>query len=287
MKLAIGTVQFGLDYGVSNSAGRTTIDEAGRILARAHTAGVDTLDTAAAYGESEKVLGEIGVSGWRVVSKIPSVPDGADAQEWISVNLRQSLTKLGLEKLDGLLLHNADDLLKNQSKEVIAGLQRAKSEGLVEKIGYSIYTPDSLPALTQRLKPDLVQLPLNVLDQRIITSGWLARLAEMGVEVHTRSVFLQGLLLMPQANRPAYFSRWQELWQRWDAYVATQNTSPLAACLGFVKSLTGVSRIVVGVDNLQHLEQLLNAWESTPPLNAEHFACADRDLIEPINWVLK
>jgi aryl-alcohol dehydrogenase-like predicted oxidoreductase len=287
MKLAIGTVQFGLEYGVSNSAGRTPANEAGRILSRARSAGVDTLDTAIAYGDSEKVLGEIGLNGWQVISKVPSLPDGANAQEWISTNLRQSLSSLGLEKLDGLLLHNADDLLKSQSDSVIAGLQQAKSEGLVKKIGYSIYNPDNLLELTHRLKPDLVQVPVNVLDQRIVTSGWLGRLAEMGVEVHVRSVFLQGLLLMPPANRPAYFSRWQELWQRWDSHIVSQNTSPLAACLGYVKSLPDVARIVVGVDNLKHLEQLLSAWEVSRPLGAENFSCTDRNLIEPVNWTLQ
>ena len=286
MKMAIGTVQFGLEYGVSNAAGRTSANEAERIISRARTAGIETLDTATAYGDSEKVLGDIGIDGWQVVSKIPALPDGANAQEWVSTNLRQSLSRLGLEKLDGLLLHNADDLLKGQFYSVITGLQQVKSEGLVKKIGYSIYNPDNLLELTDRLKPDIVQVPLNVLDQRIVTTGWLKRLTEMGAEVHVRSVFLQGLLLMPAANRPPYFSRWQDIWERWDSHIVSQNTSPLAACLGFVKSLPDVAHVVVGVDNLKHLEQLLNAWAVSSNLDMEDFSCTDRNLIEPVNWVL-
>lgn len=287
MKLAIGTVQFGLDYGISNTAGRTTLDEAGRILDRARWAGIDTLDTAAAYGESEQVLGRIGVGGWHVVTKVPPLPDDEDGKEWVLRHARQSLDRLRVERLDGLLLHNATDLLKAQGRNLAAGLREVKAEGMVGKVGYSIYSPQPLTELIEVMLPDLVQAPFNVLDQRLAKSGWLGRLAEAGAEVHVRSVFMQGLLLMGREKRPPAFDRWRELWQRWDAAVGGHSEQALALCLGFVKTQPGISRVIVGVENQDHLEQLLAIWEKAAPFDATGLACDDPQLVEPSNWKLK
>lgn len=287
MKLAIGTAQFGLDYGISNAAGRTPGDEASRILDRARLAGIDTLDTAAAYGDSEQVLGRIGVSGWHVVSKVPPLPEeGANGKEWVLRHVRQSLDRLGIDRLDCLLLHRAFDLLGAGGIDIAAGLQEARVEGLVGKVGYSIYSPHTLADLTGVMSPDLVQAPFNVLDQRLASCGWLGRLAEAGVEVHVRSIFMQGLLLMGREKRPSAFDKWRELWQRWDAAVGGRSEQALALCLGFVKAQPEISRIVVGVESLAHLEQLLDVWEQPAPFDAAGLACDDPQLVEPSNWKL-
>ena len=287
MKLAIGTVQFGLDYGVSNANGRTPCDEVDRILKRAKLASIDTLDTASAYGDSEQVLGRIGVNGWHVVSKVPSLPeDGANGKEWVLFHVRQSLERLGVDRLDGLLLHRATDLLKAQGGKIAAGMQEAKAEGLVDKVGYSIYSPHSLSELIEVMPPDLVQAPFNVLDQRLASSGWLVRLVELGVEVHVRSVFMQGLLLMRRENRPPVFDKWRDLWQRWDSAVRGRSEHALALCLGFAKAQSEISRIVVGVESVAHLEQLLEILEKAAPFDATGLACDDPQLLEPTNWKL-
>ncbi len=288
MKLAIGTVQFGLDYGISNTAGRTSVEEAGRILDRARMAGIDTLDTAAAYGDSEQVLGRVGVEGWKVVSKVPPLPnDEVNGKEWVLNHVRQSLDRLQIARLDGLLLHSAADLLKAQGRNIAAGLREVKSEGLVGKVGYSLYSPQPLAELVKIMPPDLVQAPFNVLDQRLAKSGWLNRLAEAGAEVHVRSVFMQGLLLMGSGKRPHAFDKWHELWQRWDAAVGGRDGAALALCLGFVKAQPGISRVIVGVENQGHLEQLLAIWEKAGAFDAAGLSCDDPQLVEPSNWKLK
>jgi aryl-alcohol dehydrogenase-like predicted oxidoreductase len=288
MKLAIGTAQFGLDYGVSNSSGRTPFTQVQSILHRAGSAGIDTLDTAAAYGDSEQVLGRIGVQNWCIISKVPSLPEASvNGRNWVLDNVQQSLARLQVKRIDGLLLHSATDILKPQGADIIAGLMEAKADGRVGKVGYSIYSPDLLPDLLARLVPDLIQAPLNIFDQRLINSGWLTRLVDSGIEIHTRSAFLQGLLLMSNERRPKYFARWDERWQHWATYVEEHGGSALAACLSFVKAQPGVSRVVVGVENPPHLEELLIAWEQAHIPTTNAFACNDRHLIEPINWVLK
>lgn len=285
MKLALGTVQFGLDYGISNNDGKTSQNEAQRILDLAKTSNLDTLDTAAAYGDSEQVLGRIGVAGWNVVSKVPPLPkDGVNGKQWVIDHVRHSLERLKIDRLGGLLLHSAADLLRAEGRDIAAGLQEAKAEGLVSKVGYSIYSPQSLTELVEVMPPDLVQSPFNVFDQRLARSGWLDRLVDSGAEVHVRSVFMQGLLLMGREKRPPAFDKWREHWQRWDATVGERSDLALAFCIGFAKAQPEISRIVVGVENLHQLQQLLAIWEKAAPFDATGFACDDPQLVEPTNW---
>ena len=285
MNLALGTVQFGLDYGISNSTGITPLKEIEHILISAREKGLDTLDTAVAYGDSETVLGCIGVRDWRVVSKVPTFQkSGMSGKEWVLHHLSESLERLRIRKLYGLLLHSAADLLGEEGQQIAAGLRKAKSEGLVGKVGYSIYSPLRLKELVQIMPPDLIQAPLNVFDQRLVTSGWLNKLSEMGVEVHTRSVFMQGLLLMTPETRPQAFNKWNDFLGRWDTAVGKQSEQALALCLGFVKRHSGISRVVLGVESLKQLEQLVETWDRATPFDAAGLACDDPLLVEPTNW---
>jgi aryl-alcohol dehydrogenase-like predicted oxidoreductase len=289
VNLALGTVQFGLDYGISNSTGRTPLEEVERILISAREQGINTLDTAVAYGDSETVLGHIGVSDWRVVSKVPVFQkSGMSGKEWVLHHLRESLERLRIRQLDSLLLHSAADLLGEEGHQIAAGLYAAKAEGLVGKVGYSIYSSQPLRELVQIMLPDLIQAPLNVFDQRLVRSGWLNRLLEMGVEVHTRSVFMQGLLLMTPETRPqAFVNNWNDLLGRWDTTVGEQSERALALCLGFVKGHSGISRVVLGVESLKQLDELMKMWDTAVLFEANEFACDDPQLIEPSNWKLK
>lgn len=284
MRLALGTVQFGLDYGIANTAGRTPGPEAARILLRAREAGMDTLDTAPAYGSSERLLGEIGVAAWRVVTKVPRNDAGADSQSWVVEQVRRSLAALRVERVHAVLLHDASELLGEAGRDVARGLQEVKAQGLAERVGYSIYSPAPLGDLVKVLPPDVVQAPLNVFDQRLVGSGWLARLTDAGVEVHARSVFLQGLLLLSRVRRDPRFGQWDEHWQLWDALVERHGGSALEVCLGFVRQQEGVSRVVVGVDSVPHLEQVLSAWGHPVAVDGECLSCDDARLIEPVHW---
>ncbi len=285
MRLALGTVQFGLDYGIANARGRTPHDEVARILERAALAGMDTLDTAAAYGQAEQVLGAIGVKGWRVVSKVPPVPpDCEDGQAWVVRHAEGSIKTLGIDRLDGLLLHRSADLTGAQGAAVAQGLRVVKARGWSRQVGVSVYSPQALHTLPEDLSLDLVQAPLSVLDQRMVCDEVVARRMGEGMVFHARSVFLQGLLLMPPQARPEHFTPWAPLWARWDALVSQHGGSATAACLGFAKAQSLASRVVVGVDTLAQLEEILVAWEQAPSFNASDLACEDPLLLEPYNW---
>jgi aryl-alcohol dehydrogenase-like predicted oxidoreductase len=285
LKLALGTVQFGLRYGVANVTGQVPLPEVKTILAVARTAGMSVLDTAAAYGESESRLGEAGVGGWKIVTKLPPLPgDCDDLETWIAASVETSLRKLGVAKLYGLLLHRSADLAGSSGAPIYNALRRLQAAGAVEKIGVSIYDPSELSALTPARDLQLVQAPYNVLDRRIDQSGWLDRLKQRGVEVHARSAFLQGLLLMDEASRPQQFARWSGLWKTWHDWLAEHRLEPLDGALGFALANPAIDRVVVGVELASQLTAIISASRHQAPPAPESLATEDESLVNPSKW---
>lgn len=284
-KLALGTVQFGLDYGVANTAGRINIEMADAILRTAHLLGMDTLDTAISYGDSESVLGGLGVQAWKVVSKLPAVPESCpDVAHWVRSQLNQSLKRLGLQRMHGLLLHRPGQLLERVGADLYAALQSLKTEGLVGKVGVSVYGPAELDALWSKYKLDLVQAPLNIVDRSLVDSGWASRLKDSDVEVHTRSAFLQGLLLMPADKRPYRFNRWSDLWKEWDRWLLATGFTPLQACVRYISSLNAIDRMVVGVDTVTQLNEVVSAGDGVLDSLPAFKPLRDERLINPACW---
>jgi len=284
-RFILGTAQFGLRYGVANRTGVIERGEGAEILNLAWSEGVDTLDTAAAYGESELRLGEIGTKRWRIVSKVPAVPEGVtDAASWVRNCIARSLKSLGTTSLYGLLLHQPGQLLGPMGDALHRGLLEAKDRGEVTKVGISIYAPEDLDALWPHFKFDLVQGPMNIFDRRLSSSGWLSKLRRAGAEVHIRSIFLQGLLLMEPSMRPARFDAWRHLWDQWDRWRKETSVTALQACIGFVLSQPDVDGIVVGVDSLRHFQGILEAATAVPVPPPEHLQTDDIELINPARW---
>lgn len=287
MKLALGTAQFGLPYGIANTQGQVPLEEGRAILRVAQSHGMDMLDTAMAYGDSEQRLGDIGLARWRVVSKLPAIPDNCpDIPRWVATSVRGSLDRLRVASLYGLLLHRSELLLARDGERLYGAMQQLKADGLVHKIGVSVYAPTELDALPVRYRLDLVQAPFNLLDRRLNSTGWLSRLSAQGVEVHARSVFLQGLLLMQGDRRPAAFARWERTWAIYDAWLQQGQLSPLDACLGFALSTPGVDRVIVGVDCVSHLREVLQSAGRGPiPEPPVALETEDIDLLHPARWI--
>ncbi|MEX6780043.1 aldo/keto reductase [Limnospira fusiformis] len=286
-KLALGTVQLGLPYGISNVHGRIDLGEAERIIVAAKLAGMDTLDTAIAYGESEQVLGQVGVSSFKIISKLPALPDQSlDLQNQVIEFVEGSLERLRITQLYGLLLHRPGRLLDSQGVILYQALQDLKNKGLVKKIGVSIYSPTELEALCRSFEFDLIQAPFNIFDRRLERQGWLDKLKKRGVEVHVRSIFLQGLLLMDSASRPPYFDRWEFLFKRLEEWCKIEDSTLLEACLGTAWLNQNIDRIIVGVDSLAHLQEIVATItdELLPP--PDDLYCEDTRLINPSEWKL-
>lgn len=285
MKLALGTVQFGLDYGIANTSGQVSPQEAVAILDLAQLAGMDTLDTAIAYGDSEAALGRIGVKGWRIVSKLPGLPDECpDVGRWVREQVRGALARLGVERLHAVLLHRPDQLFGGSGPALLAALREIRDEGFADKIGVSVYTPAELDRLFDLARFDMVQAPLNIFDRRLVTTGWAQRLKALDVELHTRSSFLQGLLLLPGAQRPEKFGRWQPLWEVWTRWLSDSGTSALEACLQYPMSISEVDRVIVGVDSALQLREILKASSGSLAGLPELPEPIDEALLNPAAW---
>ena len=281
-KLALGTAQFGMSYGIANTSGQVSRDEAKAILKLASVNGIDTIDTAIAYGESEACLGDVGIGNFRVVTKLPALPEGVtNIEEWIEGQVEASLKKLRIDSLYGLLLHRS---VQFGIPDVRTALERLKQGGKVQKIGVSIYSPDDLEVIPVVGALDIVQAPLNLVDRRLVASGWLRRLTDCGIEVHTRSVFLQGLLVMPSASIPEKFSPWSSVWEAWHEWLSGKGISAVQACLGFALSYPEVDRVVVGVETLAQLSQLISAARSPLGIDFLDISNTDERLINPSLW---
>jgi len=284
-RIAIGSAQFGMRYGIANDGGQISREVGQGILTLAAYNGINTIDTAIAYGDSEKRLGEIGVSDWRIVSKLPHLPDDCtDIVQWVTASANGSMRRLNVSTLDGLLLHRPQQLVEKHGESLFNILQSLKHDGVVGKIGISIYDPSELDMLCSRFQFDLVQAPFNILDRRLIETGWLARLGELGTELHVRSVFLQGLLLMSSAHRPEKFKSWGLLWSDWDRWLHLNGITPLQACLRYVLSFPQISKVIVGVDSPQQLREILSASSGDFPELSDTLKTSDLRLINPANW---
>ena len=280
--IGIGTVQFGLDYGISNPAGRPKESEVAAILQRAREVCVDCFDTAPAYGDAETLLGKyLHGSSARIVTKVPAVSEphieprhGARLIE----SLQRSLERLRTDRVYAVLLHRPEDLDKPGWEHLVAALHEMKARGWAERIGVSIYGESQWELATARYSPEIVQLPLNALDQRPVRSGLLSRMKSAGVEIHTRSAFLQGLLLMASAELPEYFAPIRANIAALHARWSESGLSALAGCLAAVLHQDEVDAVIVGVNSLVEFEAILEAWTEAGQAGGD---CAGADDLAP------
>ena len=267
--LCLGTVQFGLAYGINNCSGRPEQERVFAILDRALAAGIDRLDTAAAYGEAEKVLGEY-IRSRQVADKVKVVtklrPDFLDNtskrtisfEQFLKEEVQASLERLGLTRLDGYLLHSAScEQLKHA--ELGAAMAGIRESGLVRQVGASLYTPEQAMTALKTEWLDAVQVPYNILDRRLDQAGFFDRNSQRSrpLTVYVRSLLLQGLLMMPEQEIPAHLSGIAPYLRELDQWLAGQGIDRLTAAFGFVSSRPGVDAVVVGVDSLEQLELYL------------------------------
>lgn len=200
--------------------------------------------------------------------------------------MNASLSRLGVSSVYALLLHRPNQLLGANGILLYKALRSLKDHGQVIKIGISIYSISELDNLIPRFYFDLVQTPFNLLDHRLYNSGWLHRLKDYDIEVHARSVFLQGLLLMRQSERPAKFMPWENLWRRWHNWLQDHQLSALQACLAFPLSFPQIDKVVVGANSVQELSEIISASKNHTLDLPPNLQCEDENLINPANWPL-
>jgi len=272
-KIALGTVQFGMDYGIASDSGKVDFKEVQKILGYANHQGVNLLDTAPAYGGSESMLGKANVQDFAIVTKTRHFHNLVISDHEIDLmkeDFKLSLSNLKRNKVYGVLIHNADDLLKTGADRLVEQLNNLKQAGKIEKIGVSVYSDE--------------QLPFNILDRRLIDSGIISKLKKQNIEIHARSVFLQGLLLMDQQSRPSKFRQWDSLWRMWHDWLNDYDMTALEAAIRHAILTPEISKVLVGVDTQEQLKDIVNATKGTLPKVPKELSTNDINLLNPSNW---
>lgn len=280
MKLILGTAQFGLSYGTFNATGQVSLDNVVAMLSTARSAGIDMLDTARSYGISEEILARTGVlEQFDVVTKCPDLSTAIDPLKTLHTALDASCAALGVTRLYGYLLHNAEDLWRPGIWEALCSL---RDSGRVKRIGVSGYDIETVADLCDRFELTLVQLPANVLDP------WFENVTfPEGVEVHARSAFLQGFLLSNPERLPRHLEQFRTVLEQFRAEAAEQELTPLQAALLPLLASPSIMKVVIGADSPSQLDQIIEAVVSMDDHTAPQlgsFAGVTRDLTDPRRW---
>ncbi|QTL34233.1 aldo/keto reductase [Pseudoalteromonas viridis] len=292
MKLALGTVQLGLNYGVSNISGQPSFEEAEAILALAQKSGIHCLDTAIAYGESHSVLGRLKhlTNHAQIVTKLPPFAGEQFDQQAIQVYLdyiEQSFVDLKQARLYGMLFHQASDLLKQGANQLCDALLEQKSQGNILKTGISLYGHDPISDLLLNRYVDLVQIPFNCFDTHFKHPSFVQQCKDNQIEVHARSCFLQGLLLMKPDAIPNYFSPWKKQILTFAQLAQAFKVPPSALAMAYVLREPHIDKLVVGVNSHHELEQLIAHYEIAQSLDTQNLpdlSIEDANLTNPANW---
>ena len=287
MKLALGTAQFGMDYGINNKRGKIPKKEAFEILEEALSNGIRPIDTAFEYGDSERVIGSFVRKKGKKLEAVSKLPK-CSPKEAASF-LEKSLERLNSKRLYGYLVHDFDSFANEP--ELWDEMKSFKEQGKARKIGFSLYYPGQAEMLLENgVDFGIVQLPYSVLDQRF--SEVLPRLKEKGVEVHARSVFLQGLVFKRPEGLEGNFEGARESIAAIRRISAETGVPVSALCINFASLNNGISKVVVGVDSRQNLLENIAAFsyqnkvkKVLPELLG--LGIGDEKVVVPSNWVVK
>ena len=282
-KLAIGTANFNTKYGINNKKkflSKKSIKNIFKILQKEK---ILYLDTAKSYKNTEKSIGNLKNKKIKIITKIKKINTKNNKYEFIKKEVSQSISDLKIKKLYGLLIHNPRELRKDKGYEIYKSLKKLKKEGMVKKIGYSINSPKDLNFFYTKYKPDLIQTPINVFDQRIVESGWLKKMKKDNVEIHARSIFLQGLLLKKNIKLIKKFNKFSNSFNKWNIWLKKNNLSKLNGCLNYIFSIKEINKVIVGVDSVKHLKDILK-FRKKNYLNFSFLKSNEANLITPSRW---
>lgn len=283
MKLVIGSAQLGMNYGLFNNK-KISRKEFKKIEKLVLKSKINFIDTAASYGKSENIIGNSKLKNLHIITKI-KLPNkkNIEIKDWILKEISKSLSKLKINKIYGVLIHDYKDLLGKYGKNYLFSLQELKRKKIIKKIGVSIYSPEELKKIWIFWKPDLVQVPLNPLDNRILDSRWIDVLKKNKVKIFVRSVFLQGLLISND-NSFKINKNYKIILNKFRNWCYNNDISLLQACLHFIKQFKKIDYLVVGFEDCNQLREIINAFKKKKIIIPKKFSTKKINLIDPRKW---
>lgn len=285
-KISIGAAQFGMLYSIGASS-KVEINEIKKILTYANEMGINSIDTAAVYGLSEEILGNIGVKDWSITSKLSPVPETSqDIRLWVKNEVKRTLVNLKVDCLDTFLIHKPDQLNLSFGDEIYIGLEELKKDGLIKKHGVSLYNLGDINLYNKKsYNFDVFQIPFNIVDKDLIDTGVAIDLKKEGKFIQTRSAFLQGLLLSKKHQMSERFQKWSPFWDSYNEWLDKENITALQACINYVYFQENIDKVIIGVLNLNQLKEILENI-SKPEYRIPDFIIDEKEkLLNPSNWM--
>lgn len=295
MELCLGTVQFGMDYGIRGQK-KPYIDDTLKMLDYATQNGIRSIDTANAYGTSEDVIGKfisrhtIARDELFIVSKCcPNLLDDHSENCYYTIiknNLSNSLSRLHIDYLDTYLLHSSRYVYNDM---IVAALNRLKKEGYARKVGVSVYEPDEAKKCIEHPNIDFMQLPYSIFDQRMLQNGVFDLADGRNIQIHSRSAFIQGLILMEENEVPPFLYQAKPILRKIKCICQQYGISRIELAMGFVKCQDVISHIVFGVDNMEQLREDIAVFTHSVPKTmideiSKEFTSLQTDIVMPSLW---
>lgn len=287
-ELALGTANWGGSYGAPGREARVDEQTADELATLFLEAGHSLVDTAPAYGRAEQMVGDVLAGRARVVSKVPAdVMAAPDAVSRAVSSLRESLRRTRVDRFAGVLLHDAGAATREDSRGRNM-VDAVRAEGVADRVGVSVYTPEEAYAAVDRLGADLVQLPCNPLDQRFLESGCVSDLVSAGVEVHVRSSFLNGVLLADPATLEGSLAPLAPAVARLGDLARADGATVLELLMAFARHATGAQAVIVGAFAADQLREVLAAWARAGAPGQERdwsrVSASELPAVDPRTW---
>ena len=285
-EIILGSANFNQIYGITKNFIKKK--EIKRSFNLALKNNIRIIDTSPFYNKSEKIIGLLNNDKFKIISKIPKIPRNIkkkNIKKWVKLKVSNSLKNLKIKKFECLLLHNVDSLLSKNGNEIYKNIKNMKTIGLTNKIGISIYDFNILDKILKKFKFDLIQAPFNILDQRLVTTGWLKKLKKRKIKVYVRSIFLQGILLLKHNQLPEKLKKLNKNLIIWENWLKKNKFKPLQVCISFVLNQRQLDGIVVGYNNKNQLNQILKQKKMKSSFSIPNLNIRNRKLIDPRKWL--
>ena len=283
MKLVVGSAQLGMNYGLFNNK-KISFKEFKKIEKLVLKSKINFIDTATSYGDSEKIIGNSKLKNLHIITKI-KLPDkqNINVKNWLLKEISKSLSKLKIKKIYGVLIHDYKDLLGKHGKKYLLSLQELKRRNIIKYIGISVYEPLEIKKIWNFWKPDIIQIPFNPIDNRILDSGWVNILKKFKVKIYARSIFLQGHLINEDSSLKIN-KNYKILLNKYKNWCYKNNISLIKGCLHFVKQFKKIDYLVVGFNNYKQLKEIIDVFKKKQIIIPKKFSTNKINLIDPRKW---
>ena len=295
-KLVLGTAQLGLNYGIANKIGKPEENKAFEIMKYAIENGINYFDTAYSYGNSEIIIGKF-LNSYKnyknkvnIITKMPSLKEEKLDEKNINDRFFESLYRLDQESIFCYMVHDFNDI-KNNSYLVLNTFFKLKNEGYIKKIGVSVYNENQIKFLIRNFDFDLIQIPINIFDQRVLKDDILLDLKKRGIEIYARSVFLQGLIFLDRDNLPPKFKSIEKYLEKINNISLKFNIPKEDIALLFINSINEIDRIIIGVEKIEQLKKNIGALnrsenfaEIERAINFQDLFIENKEIIDPRKW---